>query len=61
MQEEEVEPEGETLVGPEGEALIPPGLTMVYSPHFLTSFFSLQVSGQQTPGIFFLFLFTKKL
>ena len=51
MQEEEMEPEGEALVGLEGEALRPPGI-MVYSPPlFLTSLFW-QVSGQQTPCSF---------
>ena len=52
MQKEEVEPEGEALVGPEAEALRPQGITMVYSPtHFLTFIF-LHLSGQQSPDSF---------
>ena len=48
MQEEEVDPEAEALVGPEGEVLRSPGITMVYSPpHFVTFPFILQESEQQ--------------
>ena len=32
MQEGEVEPKGETLVGPTGELLRPPGITIIYFP-----------------------------
>ena len=57
MQEEEMEPEVEALVGPEGEALRLTSIAMVYSPpHCLTAlcFFSASISAM-VPWQFFLY------
>ena len=48
VQEGEVEPEGEVLVGPEGEVLRPSSIIMVYSPTLFMTLF-LKVSGHQIP------------